>query len=235
MSCIPIQDFSLISLCDATKAGKLYSIVPDDGSGDFTAARNSTATYLGADGLIKTAAIDEPRIEFNLDGSYKGLLVEPQRTNLLLRSEEFDNADWTKTDVSVTANATTAPDGELTADVFITNTSNSTHFIDGLSISQTASTVYTLSIFVKPAGYNQLSIAWGASRAFANFNLLTASVINVGTNNIDFSNGSAQILPLKNGWFRCSLTVTSVLTLNAYVVRFATSSNPNNTSHSGGS
>jgi hypothetical protein len=87
MSKIPLQDFSLISLCDATNNAKLYSIVPDDGSGDFTAARNSTATYVGADGLIKTAVANEPRIEFNPDGSYKGLLVEPQRTNLVFPSD----------------------------------------------------------------------------------------------------------------------------------------------------
>jgi len=96
MSCIPIDDFSLISLCDATKVEKLYSIVPDDGSGEFDFARNSGATYVGADGLIKNAAINEPRIEFNPDGSYKGLLVEKTATNKVLHSNEFNNSSWTK-------------------------------------------------------------------------------------------------------------------------------------------
>jgi len=78
MSCIPIQDFSLISLCDATKAGKLYSIVPDDGSGDFTFARNSTAPYTNSAGSVVTAAIDEPRIDFSVSGEYKGLLMQKE-------------------------------------------------------------------------------------------------------------------------------------------------------------
>ena len=36
--------------------------------------------------------------------------------NLLLRSQEFDNAEWVKSTLSVTANNTTAPDGTTTAD-----------------------------------------------------------------------------------------------------------------------
>ena len=87
MSCIPIDDFSLISLCDATKVEKLYSIVPDDGSGDFTFARNSTATYTDSNGDIQSAAIDEPRIDFNADGTYRGLLLESQSTNLVFPSD----------------------------------------------------------------------------------------------------------------------------------------------------
>ena len=37
--------------------------------------------------------------------------------NLLQYSEQFDNAAWTKTNSTITANATTAPDGTLSADI----------------------------------------------------------------------------------------------------------------------
>ena len=76
MSCIPINDFSLISLCDATKAGKLYSIVPDTGAGDFDVTRASTADYTDSSGNTQTAAVDEPRIDFSSAGVYKGLLIQ---------------------------------------------------------------------------------------------------------------------------------------------------------------
>jgi hypothetical protein len=151
MSCIPIQDFSLISLCDATKAGKLYSIVPDDGSGDFDVARNSTATYVGADGLIKTAAIDEPRIEFNPDGSYKGLLVEPQRTNLALYSEQFDNAVWLTDGNGAgeikTANFSISPDGTQNADRIQLNRTGGT--FSRLRQDKVVTGTHTGSIYLK--------------------------------------------------------------------------------------
>ncbi|WP_113736151.1 phage head spike fiber domain-containing protein [Aeromonas caviae] len=44
-------------------------------------SRNSTATYIGKDGQLKTAAVNEPRFE------KEGLLVEGQSTNLFLNSE----------------------------------------------------------------------------------------------------------------------------------------------------
>lgn len=44
-------------------------------------SRNSTATYIGKDGLLKTAAANEPRFE------KEGLLIEGQSTNLWLVSE----------------------------------------------------------------------------------------------------------------------------------------------------
>jgi hypothetical protein len=49
---------------------------------EYTFTRNSSGTYVGADGLIKTAAIGEPRFEFDpVTGEFKGLLIEEARTN----------------------------------------------------------------------------------------------------------------------------------------------------------
>lgn len=47
-------------------------------------ARASTATYVDADGLVKTAAIDAPRFDWST--GRRALLVEPSATNLLLGS-----------------------------------------------------------------------------------------------------------------------------------------------------
>jgi len=50
---------------------------------DFTVDRNSKKYVLGADGYLKEYIADAPAIEFNADGSYKGVLVEPASTQLL--------------------------------------------------------------------------------------------------------------------------------------------------------
>ena len=221
MSCIPIQDFSLISLCDATKAGKLYSIVPDSGAGDFDVVRATTATYLGSDGLLKTAANDEPRIEFNADGSYKGLLVEPAATNLLLRSEEFDDAYWAKTNATITANNAVAPDGATTADKLVPDTSDAVH-----SVSRGAQPIGGgfYSVFAKADGYEWILLTSHSSSqseqrgAFFNVKDGTIGATGDGIN--------AQIEDYGNGWYRCSISegitpssIWTVISTNADNVR----------------
>jgi len=49
--------------------------------GDFTVTRASTKNVLGSAGLYVSVANDTPAFEFNTDGSYRGLLVEPGATN----------------------------------------------------------------------------------------------------------------------------------------------------------
>ena len=216
MSCIPINDFSLISLCDATKAGKLYSIVPDTGAGDFDVTRASTATYLGADGLLKTAANNEPRIEFNPDGSYKGLLVEPAATNLLLRSEEFDDAYWTKFQSTATANTSVAPDGTTTADT-ITSVAGATFPSTRIAITAAENTVFTLTSFVKAGTATnwRLTVVFkdGVNAATAVFNSLNGAV----TDTLNVL--STSFIPYPNGWFRCSITFNSGAGANDLNVR----------------
>ncbi|WP_421167989.1 phage head spike fiber domain-containing protein [Aeromonas dhakensis] len=57
-------------------------------------SRNSTATYIGKDGLLKTAAANEPRFEKD------GLLVEGQSTNLLIWSDDMSKLIQVNTSVS---------------------------------------------------------------------------------------------------------------------------------------
>jgi hypothetical protein len=66
--------------------------------------------------------------------------------NLLLRSEELDNAVWTKVDATVTANATVAPDGTNTADQITYTTTADARLIQNNSVSAGE---HTFGIWVK--------------------------------------------------------------------------------------
>ena len=150
---------SLALIPCALDTGKLYSVLPDTGLGDLTVSRNGTGTYLGSDGLLKTALANEPRLEFNPDGTFKGVLVEPAATNLLIRSEEFNNAIWTNaiggTGVNPIriVNSSTSPSGVINADTIVLNRGAGNTISDQSTINQavTATTtgIYTFSVYVK--------------------------------------------------------------------------------------
>ena len=55
-----------------------------------------------------------------------GYLAEGQFTNRLLYSEDFSNAAWVKTNVTVTADSATSPDGATTADTLTATAANAT-------------------------------------------------------------------------------------------------------------
>ena len=113
----------------------------------ITFTRASTATFTGSNGLIQSSAINSPRFDYDpVTLAAKGLLIEAQRTNLLSYSQDFDNAAWTKSNVTVTADSTVAPDGTTTGDT-VTGVTPGTANI--LSRNFTAdATLYTYSIWV---------------------------------------------------------------------------------------
>ena len=111
-----------------------------------SASLDSYVPVYGA--AVTSAAYYGPRRDF--DGATlacKGLLVEEQRSNLILYSAQFDvSANWTPSaGVSFSANSTISPDGTLTADTMISSAGNQ---IDQ-SISCSTSTVYTNSLYFK--------------------------------------------------------------------------------------
>ena len=93
-----IQDNASLALIPSGyKSGKLYSVIPDSGNGDFTHTRGTIGTRVNAAGLIETMAIDVPRLDYPLVNgvvqSCPALLLEPQRINYSIYSE--DTSTWT--------------------------------------------------------------------------------------------------------------------------------------------
>ena len=83
--------------------------------------RASTGTYSDSAGVLRSAATDAPRFDYDpVTLQMKGLLLEDTSTNLWLQSADASNAAWSKGNVTVaapvvTANQTAAPDGTVTA------------------------------------------------------------------------------------------------------------------------
>jgi hypothetical protein len=143
--------------------------------------RAGSGTYAGSDGLIKTAV-----------------------TNLLLRSEEFNDASWVKTGTTVSTNAVVAPNGTTTAETLIEDTSTGTH-LTTQSITATISTVYTFSVFAKAASGTRsirlllpTSIFTTPGNCIFNLQTGTAGSLNSGIT-------AASITAFPDGWYRCSI------------------------------
>jgi hypothetical protein len=175
------------------KNQKVYSAVPTDGLGDLSFSRASSATRVASNGLI-----------------------EKVRTNLFTYSEQFDNASWLKTRATITANATTSPDGTSTADKMIANTENNSHFIDQ-PITTPINIPFTFSVFAKAGEYEFLQINNQADNSIANFNLSNGTL---GT----ISGYEASITNAGNGWYRCVATRTFTSVPTTHRVALITSS-----------
>jgi hypothetical protein len=76
---------SLALIPSGYKASKVYSVLPTDGTGDFTFTRSGNATRVNSEGLIELVSTNVPRLNYPLiDGVVQGcpsLLLEPQRIN----------------------------------------------------------------------------------------------------------------------------------------------------------
>lgn len=182
----------------------------DPSEGNFS--RASTGTYFDKDGVLRTAAVDEPRWNYTFeDGKWVGpeLLVEEQRTNLLTYSEDFGNAAWIKTGSRATQGFL-APDGILRAGKLSEDTSNGSHRIASV-LPLTAGAAYTVTVFAKAGERTRLAVTLGDT------------VISGGTT-VDLASGvvlsgAGTVTSVGAGWYRIAVTATATSTGNG-VVRF---------------
>jgi hypothetical protein len=203
-------------------------------STDSFSGRTSTATFVGDDGLIKTAASGVVRNNFtstNLSFRPK-LLLEPQSTNLLTYTEDFSNANWIKTNASITSNVANiaAPDGLPTSDKLVENTVDNTHEV---YYTRTGSNeTLTFSIFARAAERIRLTVQFSnfaTADALAVFNLKSGVVDFIRETTSDYTRTRAYMIPYTNGWYRCVITTTkgSANTNNNVVIYTDTGQNQN--------
>jgi hypothetical protein len=134
--------------------------------------------------------------------------------NKLTYSQDFTNAVWTKSGVTITADQGLAPDGTQTADLYSENSGSGNHYMLRYYPNVALNTGYNWnsSFYIKKSPDNTTTnnkiivkenLAGGAQSSYVEFNLDT------GTYTISRSNGiniiGAQMTDVGNGWWRCSM------------------------------
>ena len=190
----------------ATKDNSLLSYNDENGNYkplpfDFT--RASSATVVNKAGLIETVGTGIPRIDF-LGNTNGALLLEPQRTNLALYSDAFDNAYWTKEGTSIVSDTATSPDGTLNADKLVEGTNTGLHRTYSNLITTVLGNDYTTSVFAKKGERNIFGIQMSnGSQPFVWFNLDTGVV------ELQEAGMVGKIEPIINGWYKCTASWNS--------------------------
>jgi hypothetical protein len=99
----------LLLIPSGYKTGKVYSVFPTDGDGDFTFSRTGEATRINPGGLIETVATQVPRIDHS-GGGCPSLLLEPQRINYV-PNQNVNSYGQNLADVTLSNNP--SPDGTI--------------------------------------------------------------------------------------------------------------------------
>ncbi len=175
-------------------------------------SRSGTAKYFDEFGVMRTAPANTPRIDFDPGtGECKGLLIEEQRTNLLKYSEQFNNAAWYKTNVTITANSIVSPTGVLAANKLVETATTGEHSL-GLSASVTSGVSYTFTLFAKAGERSKLRILF----AISGFGTDTQDLFDLSTGTVDSNqSGGASIISVGNGWYRVVVTKTATATASS--------------------
>ena len=176
-----LEQASLIMIPSGYKEDVVYSVIPENGNGDLSFTRASNGTRINSSGLVEDVA-----------------------WNMLQQSETIGVSPWVNQNVTITNNATTAPNGTSTAEKIIENTSNGYHqvyqeiFASGSVVGQD----YTFSCYAKASERTKISFALQTP----DISIATFDLIN-GTASITGGSGTAGVAieSVGNGWYRCSI------------------------------
>jgi hypothetical protein len=174
----------------------------------LTISGGAGGTRVNSSGNIVSASA--PRFDYDpVSLAARGLLVEEQRTNLCIRSQDPTNAVWTKSAVSVPGTTTTV--AGLTLYKVVEDSSAANHQIGGGSAAITASGTYTGSIFILAAERTvaQVRLVSGAgtfSGVLAYINLADGSQRHAADITGGAVSGSAVVQNFGNGLYRVQVT-----------------------------
>jgi hypothetical protein len=171
--------------------------------------RGSIGTYVGEDGLIKTAVAHEARFDHDpTTGESLGLLVEENRTNFLTYSEELDT-NWSNSRLNIIQPgspgyvSTVAPDGGSPTYWVPTAVSNRHQNVQTASVPNGT---YTFSFYAKadPSGHYriQINVENSSSTPDGRFNLDTGV--------FELNQGNVYSQFIGDGWYRIYATQQTI-------------------------
>lgn len=188
------------------KNGEYYRYTPTTGRARsdfdtmFSFVRATIAT-VGTYGGVADVGSGEPRF------TPEGLVVEESNENLLLDSENITSGSYTKIRTTTVADDIIAPDGSLTADKLVEDTTASASHILQQAVTIANATSHVWSVFVKAGERSKVRVQLQGA-AFASqrvdFDLNKGLVLDVPASPESFG-----IEPVGNGWYRCYITETS--------------------------
>lgn len=151
-------------------------------------------TFAGATTLDPRITFSRPSQAMLYDST--GLLTYAPN-NLVLQSQTLGTT-WGASNVTVSNNATVAPDGTTTAELITPSAANATHRIQQ---AVTASSSFIYSLYVKASGYTKVGIwDYATTGAYASFDCTgSGSVLDSGS-----GASSAAISSVGDGWYRIS-------------------------------
>ena len=163
---------------------------------------------------------DMPRLDYSGGASCPSLLLEPQRSNIIVQSEYFDGAEWQIFDnIVVEQNHSVSPQGLQNASKITSSGGTNDFLYENQSV--TIGTTYTTSCFIKNIDSSR-SVVYGVSQSDFDIHWNGAEIDSVDGTNVDYEDYG-------NGWYR--VWQTSTATGGSSIMRFY----PDNESAGGGS
>jgi hypothetical protein len=197
-------------------------VKPDAITTTGSITRSTTGTYFDSTGTMQTAAINAVRINYEpFTKEFRGVLIENAATNLLTYSEQFDNAAWVKTQSSITTNTIIAPNGTLTADKLIENTTNNSHIVGRYGITVPSASTVAFSVYVKAAERTEVAfiLGDGTTNPQVIFDLFSGYIV---TSDAGIT---SSISNAGNGWYRCSVGRNITGTISDVQIRTSVAGN----------
>lgn len=179
---------------------------------NFDVTRATVKNVLNSQGLFDTVPDNVSAFEFNLDGTYKGCLIEPASTNLIFRSNDLDQ--WsitTGSDVSEVSSNT------LFEKVYLLTRGSSFNVVNSNTPPIVSGDTYTLSFFAKKDTHDIVSARFQDER------IPGRSIFNLtnGTASVDDGRSQASMEFMGDGWFRCFHTGPATTTTSSRIWVFS--------------
>jgi hypothetical protein len=213
----------------ATSAGAdATATATDVGSGWYRCSIVSTATASATTAplIVLVSAIGAARAETHDPNSTNsvyayGAMVnhgptaltytKTQAHNLCLQSQTLDNASWTNSETTETANSTVAPDGTTTGDTLTASAGAGFHDLSQV-VSAISGATYTASLYAKAGTHRYLALEPNDAAAHGVGILVDLQTGTILSSAISVGGGytlvSSSITGVGNSWYRIAITYT---------------------------